>query len=128
VVETSAQRDMDVERVGRVYFGLGEVLRLKWLREQLELLPVKGQWHAHARALLRDELFSQQNLLVEAVLRSADSGEDALSKWQRKHESDINRVVKMMEDMVNLPTMDYATVSVAIRSLGQIARSNSRQK
>ena len=64
VVETSAQRKMEVKKVAGVYFGLGESLRLKWLREQIENLPVEGQWHALARANLRDELFSVQNTLV----------------------------------------------------------------
>ena len=46
----------DVLRVATVYFGLGDRLGLKWLRDSVEKLPVAGQWHAHARGSLRDEL------------------------------------------------------------------------
>jgi glutamate dehydrogenase len=38
VVETAAQRKTSAERVSRIYFGLGEVLDLKWLRAEVEAL------------------------------------------------------------------------------------------
>ncbi len=120
VVETAAQRKMEVESVARVYFGLGESLRLKWLREQFEILPVEGQWHALARANLRDELFSIQNSLVEHILREQGNRRDAVARWSAKHASDVDKVVSMMNNMASLPAMDYATASVAVRSLGAL--------
>jgi glutamate dehydrogenase len=117
VAETSARKKMDVENVARVYFGLGESLRLKWLGEQLENLPVEGQWHALARANLRDELFSLQNALVEQVLREQGKRQDAVARWTSTHANDVDKVISMMQNMAELPTMDYATVSVAVRSL-----------
>ena len=40
--------------------------------------------------------------------------------WLEQHRDDVRRVTEMMEDMRNLKAMDYATASVAIRSLGQL--------
>jgi glutamate dehydrogenase len=120
VVDTAAERKMDVEGVAQVYFGLGEMLHLKWLRVQLESLPVKDQWHAQARALLRDELFAQQNRLVEMVLRRSGKRQDAIKQWLAKYRQEVNRLVRVMSEMAHLPAMDYATVSVAIRALGQL--------
>ena len=113
---------MDVKNVAGVYFGLGESLRLKWLREQLENLPVEGQWHALARANLRDQLFSLQNALVEQVLREQGKRQDAVARWTAGHAGAVDKVVKMMQDMADLPAMDYATVSVAVASLDALAR------
>ncbi len=59
VVETAVRRKADVASVASVFFGLGDRLGMKWLRESVEKLPVEGQWHAHARGNLRDELSSQ---------------------------------------------------------------------
>ncbi len=120
VVDTAAQRRGDVMNVAKVYFGLGELLQIKWLREQLEALPVKGQWHAQARALLRDELLSEQNRLVEMVLKQSGKRKDALGHWLSGHEQEANRLVRVMRDMAKLPSMDYATVAVAIRALGKL--------
>ncbi len=125
VVETAAQRKMAVEDVAHVYFRLGEMLHLKWLREQLENLPVKGQWHAHARALLRDELFTRHNQLVDTVLREAGRGKDAVATWLAKNEGRVNPVISFMNEMADLPEMDYATLSVAVRSLAQMLESDS---
>jgi glutamate dehydrogenase len=41
-----------------VHFALGEALHLKWLMDKIEELPVEGRWHAHARGMLRDELYA----------------------------------------------------------------------
>jgi glutamate dehydrogenase len=120
VVDTAATRRMDVTSVAQVHFGLGETLHIKWLREQLESLPVKGQWHAQARALLRDELFSQQNRLVELVLRQSGKRRNILAHWLEAHAAQVNRLVRAMSDMANLPVMDYATVAVAVHALGQL--------
>ena len=124
VVETAAHRKMDVESVASIYFGLGESLRLKWLQEQLENLPVEGQWHALARANLRDELYSVQNILVENVLRDEGKRADAHMRWMKTHQQETEKVSGMLNDMFNLPAMDYATVSVAVRALGNMLNSS----
>ncbi|HET6565110.1 MAG TPA: NAD-glutamate dehydrogenase [Xanthomonadales bacterium] len=125
VVETAAQRKMEVEDVAHVYFRLGDLLHLKWLREQLEGLPVKGQWHAHARAILRDELFSRHNELVDTVLRQSGRSKDSVGAWLSMNEARINPVISFMNEMADLPEMDYATLSVAVRSLAQMLESDN---
>jgi glutamate dehydrogenase len=126
VVETAAQRKMDVEGVARVYFGLEASLRLKWLHEQLEKLPVKGQWHALALASLRDELFSSQNTLVEEVLRQQGKRQDAVSRWTADHAPHVNKVLAVLGDMEELAEMDYATATVAVGSLGDLVHATRR--
>jgi glutamate dehydrogenase len=123
VVETSAQRNMKVENVALVYFSLGDSLRLKWLSEQFENLPVKGQWHALARANLRDELFSIQNELVEQTLQEQGKHQDTVARWSANHQAQVTEVVNMLDDMARLPTVDYATATVAVRSLGMLLHS-----
>jgi len=125
VVETAAQRKMGVQDVAHVYFRLGELLHLKWLRQQLEILPVKGQWHAHARAILRDELFTRHNQLVDTVLRESGRSKDAVASWLARNDARVGPVINFMNKMADLPDMDYATLSVAVRSLGEMLESNN---
>ncbi|MFT5140374.1 MAG: glutamate dehydrogenase [Lysobacterales bacterium] len=120
VVATAAERGMDVQSIASIYFGLGESLGLKWFRQHVERLSVDGQWHAHARGNLRDELYSHHRQMVIRVLDSANGAEDPVSAWIEKHNVDVERVIEMMHDMRKLPKMDYATLSVAVRSLGQL--------
>ena len=117
VVETAARRKADVLRVASVFFGLGDRLGLKWLRESVEKLPVDGQWHAHARGSLRDELYSQHRRLVRQVLEAFPDEKDPVRSWVEANDKTVEHVSLMLSDMQNLPSMDYATVSVAVRSL-----------
>jgi len=121
VVETAARRRSDVERIAQVFFGLGDALELKWLRRQVEALDVVGQWHAMSRANLRDELFTQHNRLVERVLQADGRKRDPVGAWIADNADRVGLVQKMLRDMRNLAEMDYPTIAVAVRSLGQLA-------
>jgi len=120
VVETAAQRRTSPERVSLIYFGLGEVLELKWLRSEVEALKVDGQWHAHARGNLRSELLSYHNRLVGRVLASNGRSKDPVAAWLEANEESVRSVMDMLHDMRNQPAMDYATLAVAVRSLSKL--------
>ena len=120
VVEIAARRRTAVNRVARVFFGLGEELDLKWLRKQVEGLKVVSQWHAISRANLRDELFTAHNDLVERVLRSHGRKKEPLAAWMESNRDGVKTVKEMLNDMKNDAAMDYATVSVAVRALEKL--------
>ena len=120
VVETAASRRSDVKRIAEVFFGLGKLLELKWLRRQIEALHVVGQWHAMSRANLRDELFAQQNRLVERVLQAEGRKSDPVAAWHKANVERVAVVQSMLEQMKKQDEMDYATIAVAVRSLGQL--------
>jgi glutamate dehydrogenase len=120
VVETAARRRSDVARIAQVFFSLGELLDLKWLRRQVEALQVVGQWHAMSRANLRDELFTQQNRLVERVLQSGGRKRDPVTAWSEANAERLATMQKMLSHMKNHVEMDYPTIAVAVRSLGQL--------
>ena len=120
VVETAARRDSDVLGVATIFFGLGDRLGLKWLRESVDKLTVEGQWHAHARGNLRDELYSQHRRLAGRVLEFFPDSKKPVNSWIEANAADVERVSLMMNDMQDLTSMDYATVSVAVRSLEQL--------
>ncbi len=122
VVETAAQRGSDVVSVANVFFGLGERLGLKWLREGVEKLPVDGQWHAHARGNLRDELYSQHRRLAGRVLKAFPGQKDAVDCWLDSNRQSLERISLMMQDMQRLTSLDYAVISVAIRSLERLLK------
>lgn len=117
VVETAARRKADVASVATVFFGLGDSLSLKWLRESVEKLPVAGQWHAHARGNLRDELYAQHRRLAGRVMEAFPGEKEPVRSWITANSEAVETVRLMLNDMQALPVMDYATVSVAVRAL-----------
>ena len=119
-METAARRRTDATRVAGIYFGLGEALSIKWLRVNLELLDVVGQWHALSRSNLRGELFAAHNRLVEAVLAEAGRSKNPLGDWMERHAPAIAPVQKMLKQMKSDAEMDYPTISVAVRALDHL--------
>ena len=122
IAQIALQRKLPVADVAHVYFSLSDALHTKWLMDQVELLPVEGRWHAQARGALRDELQQQQSTLVGQVLGSAPTGTgDAVGGWLSRDDQTLRYTLSMFADMRTLRGMDYATLLVAVRRLGQIA-------
>ena len=129
IIEVALERKLAVADVGQVYFALSDALHSKWLMDNVEKLPVEGRWHAQARGVLRDELQAQQRSLVGIVLASATPGQkpDALvGEWLARDDAALKYTLSMFADMRNLRSMDFATLSVAVRRLAQIASAGAR--
>jgi glutamate dehydrogenase len=129
IIEVAIERKLDVAKVGQAYFALSDALHTKWLMDNVETLPVEGRWHAQARGVLRDELQAQQRALVGIVLSQADKQNTAdalVASWLSRDDAALKYTLGMFADMRNLRSMDFATLSVAVRRLAQIASTSSR--
>ncbi len=125
VVDEARNQNIAVKQVGRIYFSLLERLSLKWLRTQVETLPVERQWHAHARGNLRDELYDYHRQLAQRVLAEAGDQEDPVEAWFQRYQAEASRVSAMFEEMHNTGAADYPSMQVAIKGLGQLLNSTS---
>lgn len=124
IAAIALQRGLPVSEVAAVYFLLSETLHSKWLMDQIEQLPVEGRWHAQARSALRDELQQQQSVLVGQVLGglgARQAAAEAVAAWLASNGQGLRHTLAMFADMRTLRNMDYATLLVAVRRLGQIA-------
>ncbi len=127
IVDIANAEGRRVERVGRVYAVLGERFGLKWLRSQIESLPVDGAWHANARGALRDDLYERHRSLTVRVLdqRKESDPDTAVDAWFTDHRLDAEKVRQMMTEIQRLARIDYATAVVALRALGQLVVETS---
>lgn len=125
IVDEARNQELPVEQVGQIYFALLEQLSLKWLRNQVETLPVERQWHAHARGNLRDELFNYHRQLAERVLSEAGDQDDPVKAWFQRYKAEVSRVSVMLEEMRNTGAADYPSMQVAIKGLGQLLNATS---
>jgi glutamate dehydrogenase len=128
IIDVARERKLKVRQVAEVYYALGEALHLKWLMLRIEELPVDGRWHAHARGTLRDELYSQQQALAAQVLAKANGadGKALVGQWISRDDPSLKFTLGMFADMRTQVNMDYPTVSVAVRRLGQLVNAGAR--
>ena len=127
IVDIANAERRKVEKVGWVYARLGEHFGLKWLRAQIESLPVDGAWHANARGSLRDQLYEQHRSLTVRILRAKpkQDADAAVDAWLADNELDAGRVHHMMNEMQRIQRVDYATAIVALRALEQLVVETS---
>ena len=129
IVDIANEQRRKVEKVGWIYARLGEHFGLKWLRGQIESLPVEGAWHANARGSLRDQLYEQHRALTVRVLRYKPKldADEAVDAWLSDNELDTGRVHHMMNEMQRVQRVDYATAIVALRALEQLVIETSER-
>ena len=122
IVEVAKLHGLEPEAIARLYFELGRGLRFDWLRTRIEQLKVQGRWQAMARGTLRENLARQQRALLERLLvqRGSHSPEEALVEWLTEAKTDIGRIHRTLEDMRGAGSMDFATLSVAIKEIERL--------
>ena len=127
IVEIAHARKLSPVEVSRAYFSLGAALHMPWLYEQIEDLPVDNRWQALARGALRDELAAQQRTLVGQVLASGGRkpATDRVEAWLQRDEPTLRFTLAMLNDVLTQKSLDYPTVSVAVRRLAQVAAAGA---
>jgi glutamate dehydrogenase len=122
IIEVARERRLNPAEVAKVHFRLGEALRLPWLLEQIDMLPVEGRWHAVARGVLRDELGAQQRTLLGQVLSAPGANAGAkVQHWIAREDATLRFTLSMLTELAAQKTLDYPTASVAVRRLAQLA-------
>jgi len=125
IVDEARMQELEVDDVARIYFRLFDHLCLKWLRFQIEELPVERQWHAHARGHLRDDLYRCHRELTRRILTEAADEKEPVEAWMARHSEAVGRISLMLEEMRNTASRDYAVLQVAVNGLGQLLHATS---
>ncbi|WP_240125218.1 NAD-glutamate dehydrogenase [Thermomonas alba] len=123
IIELARERKLRAVEVAKVYFRLADALHAPWLREQIEALKVEGRWHAVARGVLRDELFSQLRTLTGQVLGMPGKDADAkVRAWLQRDDPSLRFTLAMLTELAAQKTLDYPTASVAVQRVAQLAQ------
>jgi glutamate dehydrogenase len=120
IIEISDAQNISVERVGQLYFDIGEFLELSWVRVHLIEHPTENHWEALSREALRDDLDSQQRKLTNAILKleiKAEQKSGGLQAWSVAHESLIERWHQIVAELRSSNVLNYTMFFVAIREL-----------
>jgi len=123
IVEIAHKRKLPVVDVAQSYFALGAALQIPWLYDQIDALPVDGRWQAHARGVLRDELAAQQRALVDQAFAAGGKVPlvERVQRWLERDDPALRFTQSMFAELITQKTLDYPTVSVAVRRLAQMA-------
>jgi glutamate dehydrogenase len=125
IIELATVHRVPVPEAARIYFEVGARIGLDWLREQIEKLPVDGQWQAVARTGLRDSASTIHRKAAERVLTLPRRGRhDArVTAWANLAGDDLSRWQRTLNDMRAEGTGDFATLSVGVDAVRRLTES-----
>jgi glutamate dehydrogenase len=125
MVEVARVQGLPVTDVASVAFDLNERLGFYWFGKQITALKVENHWQAVARESFLDELDWQVRAIVAMASRGAAGGGDVaarVKRWQDAQAPAIARWRRLVGEIRDARTQDYAMYAVAVRGLLQLAQ------
>jgi glutamate dehydrogenase len=111
---------LPVANVGRIYFEIGAVLKLGWLRGSAQDLSAENYWQQLAVKSLVVEFYQAQRRLSLEVIAKFGKAKDAGESWRKAHADALNRYETFIADLRAQATLDYPMLIVALRQVQAI--------
>lgn len=130
IIEISCQQNISTTKAAEFYFGIGELLDLVWIRNQIIIFPTENHWEALSREALRDELDWQQRQLTACILRfdnETNNFMDCFNNWSKKHSGLIQRWHHVLTNLRAAGTLNTTAFFVAIRELLDLTQTTIQE-
>ncbi|OMI33709.1 NAD-glutamate dehydrogenase [Streptomyces sparsogenes] len=112
--------------VAEVYYDLADRLGITQLMDRIIELPRADRWQSMARASIREELYAAHAALTSDVLSVGDGGatpEQRFKSWEEKNAAILQRARTTLEEIQGSETFDLANLSVAMRTMRTLLRT-----
>jgi glutamate dehydrogenase len=117
VVLVSSDRNKKLADVGKLYFEIGAMLRLEWLRQQAEKIVSVSHWDDLAISSIASGLLDEQRRLTASVVAGA-----SLEKWSKEHEADIARFNAFIDELKGSEALSLQKLVMAEKKIKEVAR------
>ena len=120
IIIVAQHLSIKIKKAAEVYFKIGELLDLGWIRNQIITHPTDNHWEALSREALRDDLDWQQRQLTAGIMRFDDNKKDfdtCFKAWSVSHEMLIERWRQVLTNLRSSHALNYTMFFVAIREL-----------
>jgi len=127
VVAVADRTGRELLDVAEVYYDLADRLGITELQDRVSELPRADRWQSMARAAIREDLYAAHQLLTADVLAAGDTGataEQRFKAWAEKNAAILGRARATLEEIRKSETFDLANLSVAMRTMRTLLRSN----
>ncbi|MCX2970822.1 MULTISPECIES: NAD-glutamate dehydrogenase [Streptomyces] len=127
IVAVADRTDRELMDVAEVYYDLADRLGITQLQDRVSELPRADRWQSTARAAIREDLYAAHQLLTADVLAGGDASatpEQRFKAWEEKNAAILGRARATLEEIQSSETFDLANLSVAMRTMRTLLRSN----
>ena len=126
IVDIAKVENEKVTAVAEVFFTLGQVLELQWLRDEIADLSVSNHWHLLAKSGLRTDLHARQSSLAADILHTTNSNlkpQDRVEEWQMENGDAIEKYTRLVAEMKATRAVDFAMLSLAVNEVHNLQLS-----
>lgn len=125
IVRIARDTSIDVESVGKIYFGVGARFDLEHMRAAAAQIQPTTSWQRLAVAGLIDDLYSYQGILALHILGGAIDGEldDAIDGWLARRPRQLSHIEGLISELRTAPSVDVSMLSVLTRQLRVLVES-----
>lgn len=127
VVLVAKEGKMPLSTVAKLYFEVGNILQLSWLRDEASAQNAGSYWERLAMKNVVISLYEQQRRIATHVIKSAckvSKGEvkcdDAVVAWQDTNSKELERHARMLEELKAAGEMSIAMLVSAVRRIEAI--------
>jgi glutamate dehydrogenase len=128
IAEISHDTGTTPDVVAPMYFMLSERFQVDTMLSMITRLPRDDRWDALARASLRYDLYSALEQLTVSVISSTDPEQtcsERIAHWDSSNRESLARIRDMVTEVSHLDRVGIAALSVALRGLRGVVRSNA---
>ncbi len=125
LVEVANDRDIEMNIASSVYFSIGDILDLHWLRDNIADLQADNHWHLLAKSSLRNQLHRVQRLLTADMLAaSKGTAKQRIDNWDTRNIKAKQRFKNVLRELKRSGKLDFPMLSVALGELQILRQSN----
>lgn len=124
VVFIANKYKLDVPIAGRIYFELGAMLRLGWLRRCASSILSESYWDRLAVKSLIRELYLQQRRLACKVIENVCDGDVcdlSVTRWVADNQKELKRYELFVNDLKAQEVVDVSMLIVAMQHIESIS-------
>ncbi len=124
LAEVAGNAKKPVEAIAAIFFAIGNMLGLSWLRERIAALPGDAHWQILARNAMQDDLAGLQRTVTQEVVAGAGSAAAAdkmIAAWQDRNRRPLERVAKLLAEVRAVRESDASMLSVVLREMRSLA-------
>ncbi|MEM9552700.1 MAG: NAD-glutamate dehydrogenase [Acidobacteriota bacterium] len=109
-----------VERVGKVYFAVGERFGFDRLARAAEAVRSKSAFHQQAATAILDDLASHQSEITRQVVKYPGRARVAIEAWVASRSESVHRLEELRQDFEDAARVDVAMLTIAERELRRV--------
>ncbi len=128
VVDIVRQTGRPMEAAARVFYAIGDLFSMGWLRDQLAQTGAADRWSAVAVGGLITDLRHVQRQLTVLSLRENPTQEVTLYQFLKRERRLVERITRSIAKMREQQRADLAAGSVVTRLLLQLLRNLERRE